>query len=143
MKEAGEAEKAIAISRNQYHGCFPAITVIVDGGWSKCCRKQSYNAKSGVAIIVGLETRKILYLGVRNKYCSMFNKATDGNIPLHHCFRNWDESSSAMETDIILKSFQESEAQHGGPLLLLFAPVLFTLIVGSYVFVFSTLGLGS
>ena len=101
--EAGEAEKAIAISRNQFHGRFPAITVMVDGGWSKRCHKRSYNAKSAVAIIIGLETRKILYLGVRNKYCSICNKATDGNILLHHCFRNWDESSSAMETDIILK----------------------------------------
>jgi len=100
----------IAIYRNQYHGSFPPITVIVDGGWSKCCHKHSYNSKSGVTIIIVLETRKILYLAVRNKYCSICNKATDGNIPLHQCFRNWDESLSAI---IILKRFQESEAQHG------------------------------
>ena len=60
MKEVGEAEKAIAISRNQYHVRFLVITVIVDGGWSKYCHKHSYNATSGVAIIIGLETGKIL-----------------------------------------------------------------------------------
>ena len=87
--------------------------MIVDGGWSKRCHKHSYNAKSGVAIINGLETQKILYLGVRNKYCSIYSKATDGHVPLHQCFWNWDESSSAMEIDIILKGFQESEEQHG------------------------------
>jgi len=63
MKEAEEAAKARF--RNQYHSHFLAITVIVDGGWSKCCHKQSNNAKFGVAIIIGLETRRILYLGVR------------------------------------------------------------------------------
>jgi len=31
MKEAGAAEKAIAISREQYHHGIPPITVIVDG----------------------------------------------------------------------------------------------------------------
>ena len=33
--------------------------------------------------------------------------------PQHTCFRNWDKSSSAMETDIILKGFLQSETQHG------------------------------
>ena len=35
---------------------YPAITVIVDGGWSKRSHKHSYNAKSGVAIIIGKQT---------------------------------------------------------------------------------------
>ena len=52
--------------------------------------------------------QKILYLGVRNKY-----KAAGGTIPQHTCFCNWDESSSAMETDIILKGFLHSEEQRG------------------------------
>ena len=28
------------------------------------------NAKSGVAVIFGLKTKQLLFLGVRNKYCS-------------------------------------------------------------------------
>ena len=30
---------------------------------------NSYNAKSGVGIIVGMETKKLFNVGVRNKYC--------------------------------------------------------------------------
>ena len=49
------------ISRNSFHEGVPAITVIVDGGWSKRSHKHSYIAKSGVGIIVGKETGKILH----------------------------------------------------------------------------------
>ena len=62
MKKAGAKEKAFAISNNQYHRGVPAITVMVDGGWCKRSHKHSYNAKSGVGIIIGKETGKILYL---------------------------------------------------------------------------------
>ena len=41
----------------------------VDGGWSKRSHKHSYNVKSGVAIIIGKETGKLLHIGVRNKFC--------------------------------------------------------------------------
>ena len=67
MKEAGKEEKRLAIERGEYHHGVPAITVYVDGGWSKRSHKHSYNAKSGVAIIIGKATGKLLYLGVRNK----------------------------------------------------------------------------
>ncbi len=64
----GQEEKKLAEQRNDYHNGVPAITVITDGGWSKRSHKHSYNAKSGVAIIIGQETGKILFLGVRNKF---------------------------------------------------------------------------
>ena len=32
MIAAGKEEKQIAIQKNSYHGGYPAITVIVDGG---------------------------------------------------------------------------------------------------------------
>ena len=44
----------------------PSITVIVDVGWSKRAHKHSYNAKSGVRIIIGQLTGKLLHLGVIN-----------------------------------------------------------------------------
>ena len=70
MLEAGREEKQIAIANNSYHGPnqIPAVTVIVDGGWSKRSYRHSYNAKSGVAIIIDKATRKTLHMGVRNKY---------------------------------------------------------------------------
>jgi hypothetical protein len=111
MLEAGKEEKRLAEERREFHDGVPAITVIVDGGWSKRSHKHSYNAKSGVAIIIGKATGKLLYLGVRNKYCS----ACEWNIrrDKHTCFKNWDASSSEMETDIILEGFKEAERVHG------------------------------
>ena len=35
MTLAGKEEKEIAIANNSYHQGVPAVTVIVDGGWSK------------------------------------------------------------------------------------------------------------
>ena len=103
MVKAGREEKRLAEMRKEYYDGVPAITVIVDGGWSKRSHKHSYNAKSGVAIIIGAETRKILYIGVRNKCCASCAR----NIPVENqkCYRNWSESSSQMETDIILEGF--------------------------------------
>lgn len=111
MVEAGKEEKRLAEERGSYHEGVPAITVILDGGWSKRSHKHSYNANSGVAIIVGKETGKLLHIGVRNKFCT----ACARNIPQdkHHCFKNWDASSSEMETDVILEGFIESEKVHG------------------------------
>ena len=111
MAEAGKEEKRLAEERGDYHEGVPAITVIVDGGWSKRSHRHSYNAKSGVGIIVGQATGKLLYIGVRNKYCTA---CTQGVPPDQHtCYKNWDESSSEMEPDIILEGFKQAEQVHG------------------------------
>ena len=111
MIEAGKEEKRLAEERGDYHNGVPAITVVVDGGWSKHSHKHTYNAKSGVGIIIGKCTGKLLHIGVRNKYCT---SCTQG-IPKdkHDCYKNWDESSSQMETDIILEGFRAAEKIHG------------------------------
>ena len=31
----------------------------------------------------------------------------------HDCYKDWDQSSSQMETDILLEGFQQAEATHG------------------------------
>ena len=56
MIDAGKEEKRLAEVRCSCHDGVPAITVTVDGGWCKTSHKHSYNANSGVAIIVGRET---------------------------------------------------------------------------------------
>ena len=58
MKIAGEEERALAIANNSYHQGVPAITVIVDGGWCKRTHRHTYNAKSGVGIIIGNKQAK-------------------------------------------------------------------------------------
>ena len=88
MKEAGKEECKLAIERNEYHEGVPATTVIVDGGWCKRSHRHTYNAKSGVGVIIGFHTHKILYIGVRNKECT----ACTRGIRDHICFKNWNES---------------------------------------------------
>jgi len=111
--EAGKEERQIAID-NCYHkpDHIPAVAVIVDGGWSKRAHRHSYNAKSGVAVIIGKATGKILHMGVRNKYCYICSRHPE-QPPPHKCFHNWEESSSAMESDIIVEGFKISEEKHG------------------------------
>ena len=115
MRQAAEEEKRLAVERGSYHEGTPCITVIVDAGWSKRSHKHSYNAKSGVGIIVGMETKQLLHVGVRNKYCSVCIRAeTEGREPSEHeCYKNCDGASSSMEPDIIVQGFQEAESKYG------------------------------
>ena len=53
---AGQKEKQLAIEQGNYHNGVPAITVVVDAGWSKRSHKHSYNANSGVGVIFGAAT---------------------------------------------------------------------------------------
>ena len=73
--KAGAEEKRLAIERGEFHQGVPSVAVTVDGGWLKRSHKHSYNAKSGMAVIIGNATKKILFMGVRNKYCSVCSVA--------------------------------------------------------------------
>lgn len=57
----------------------------------------------------------MLYLGVRNKYCSICaqneNKSTEPR--QHSCYKNWQGPSTAMEGDIIVEGFKHSITMHG------------------------------
>ena len=115
MAKAGAEEKRIAVEKESFHEGVPAISVICDGGWSKRTHKHTYNAYGGVAVIFGAETQKLLYIGVRNKHCSVCRLAKNQGVDPknHNCFANWKESSQAMEADIILSGFLEAESTHG------------------------------
>ena len=47
---------------------------------TKRSHKQSYNAKSGVAVIFWQKTKKLLFPAVRNKFCSVCKIAARGNL---------------------------------------------------------------
>ncbi|ESO82752.1 hypothetical protein LOTGIDRAFT_155770 [Lottia gigantea] len=115
MFAAGAEEKRLAEERNNYHQGVPAITVVCDGGWSKRSHKHSYNALGGVGIIIGQVTRKLLHIGIRNKYCYTCSLAESRQKDpgQHECFKNWDESSQAMEADVIVEGFMNAEKDHG------------------------------
>ncbi|GBM36619.1 hypothetical protein AVEN_170785-1 [Araneus ventricosus] len=69
----------------------------------------------GSAAIIGARTGKLLYLGMRNKYCATCVWAVRLNIPpkQHKCFKNWSGNSTAMESDIIVEGFCQSLKMYG------------------------------
>ncbi|KAJ8969611.1 hypothetical protein NQ317_001975 [Molorchus minor] len=115
MKEAGEEEKRAALERGDIDVAgVPCITVYLDGGWSKRSYGHTYNAASGVAVIIGKHSGRLLFLGVRNKYCSICARSENvgQDSPQHVCFKNWAGSSAAMEQDIIVEGFNNSLTMH-------------------------------
>ena len=62
MQAAGKAERELAIQQNSYHQGVPAITVVVDDGWSKHTHKHIHNALSAVTVIFGQKTVKLLLI---------------------------------------------------------------------------------
>ena len=111
MHAAAAEEKLIAVARGSYHQGVPAITVICDGGWSKRSHKHSHSATGGVAIIIGKATGKLLHVGVRNKSCYICTAAESKKEEpdAHTCYKNWKESSQAMEADIIIEGFKNAD----------------------------------
>ena len=61
---AGQKEKQLIIEQENYHNGVPAITVVVDDGWSKHSHKYSYNANSGFGVIIGAATKALLFIGI-------------------------------------------------------------------------------
>ncbi|CAG9771359.1 unnamed protein product [Ceutorhynchus assimilis] len=116
IEEAAVEEKEMAIERGDIdENGVPFITVLLDGGWSKRSYGHTYNACSGVAVVIGKISGKLLFVGVRNKYCSICAKYSNKgkDIVGHVCFKNWSGSSSAMEADIIVEAFNSSIDTHG------------------------------
>ena len=106
--EAGKEERNNAEKSNRYFHGVPAITVIADGGWSKRSHKHSYNAKSGIAVIIGQHTKKLLFLRVRNKYCSVCSIAENAGKekPTHQCIKigqlphqQWNQTFLSKDSD--------------------------------------------
>ncbi|KAL6417612.1 hypothetical protein ACFW04_014415 [Cataglyphis niger] len=94
MKLAGEAEKQLAIEKNEVINGIPYITVVADGSWMK----RSHN---------WLPHGKILFVGIRNKFCTLCNVAERNGIEpnVHKCYKNFDRnaSSTSMESDAIVR----------------------------------------
>ena len=84
---ACQKEKQLAIEQGICHNGVPAITVVVDAGWSKRNHKHSYNANSGVGVIYGAATKALLFTGARNKYCSLCAISSRNNVTAQ-CYRS-------------------------------------------------------
>jgi hypothetical protein len=108
-----ELELALKDPNTIYYDNIPGISVTCDGGWGKRSYGHTFNSLSGCAVILGNKTGKILHLGIRNKYCHSCVVSPNKTGEEHTCFKNYEGSSSSMETDIILQGFLESKANHG------------------------------
>ncbi|CAH1104966.1 unnamed protein product [Psylliodes chrysocephalus] len=116
LRKAGEEEATIDQEKGDVDSTgTPYITVIADGAWSKRSYKTNYNALSGLAVIIGKATKKVLFMGVKNKFCIIGLKFETKNedTPQHQCAKNWKGSSTSMESAIILDGFQRSVEMHG------------------------------
>ena len=74
---ASQKEKQLVIEQENYHNGIPAIAVVVDGGWSKRSHKHS---NSGIGVIFGTATNALLFIGIRNKYCSVCAISVRNNV---------------------------------------------------------------
>lgn len=116
MIQAGKEEKILAIRNGDVSlDGTPYITVVVDGGWSHRSFGHRYTSTSGVACVIGLRTKKLLYVGVRNKYCYTCEYRKRNNIAERHdiCYKNWNGTSPGMESDMIVEAFSSSMDIHG------------------------------
>ena len=117
MKMAGEAEKQLALERNDVIDGIPYITVVADGSWMKRSYGTAYNSLSGIGAIIGYYTKQLLFVGIRNKLCAKceFYKQKGIEPIVHKCFKNHDRnaSSTSMESDAIAEGFKCSLEMHG------------------------------
>jgi hypothetical protein len=112
MHQAGKDEVAYAVENGHVgQDGVPEIMVVADGAWCKRSYKTNYDAHSGVACIIGFHTKKILFLGVKNKYCVVC--ARYGPEKVHICFKNWEGTSTSMEINLIVEGFKLSMQLHG------------------------------
>jgi hypothetical protein len=115
LEIAGKEEARLAIEAGMVNEQgIPIITVLADGAWSKRSYKTNYNALSGVACIIGYRTKKILFIGVKNKYCCICDRdqRLGSEKTEHVCFKNWSSTSTSMESNIIVEGFKKSLDMH-------------------------------
>lgn len=118
MREAVEEEIAEAIKRgNLDENGIPLLTVVADCAWSHRSYGHGYKSLAGVAAICGYYSKKVLWIGHRNKFCAICVKYTNKNDPIPEhmfkCNRNYEGPSTGMEADIIVDGFKKSMELYG------------------------------
>lgn len=114
MSRALEEERQIAIQEGRIdEDGYGHITVECDGGYCKRSYGTQYNAASCCGITVAEETGKVVRQEVMNKNCSLCANATKTGIPIEHkCYKNFEGPSSNMESEAVVKGFDET-LEHG------------------------------
>ncbi|KAF4524184.1 hypothetical protein B566_EDAN011017, partial [Ephemera danica] len=95
---------------------YQSQTVTLSPYWEKAAllERKNTNERRRVAAIIGMRTGKCVFIGVRNKCCCICARASNkGQNPIEHlCYKNWDSSSTAMESDIVVQGLLISEVKH-------------------------------
>lgn len=79
----------------------PKVFVSYDMGWQKRSSGRRYDSHSGHAAVVGVNTRKPIWLAVMSKLCNicLFGEAS---VDAHDCTRNFEGSSGSMEPSALV-----------------------------------------
>jgi hypothetical protein len=113
IKQNGILEREEAVRRGDVVNEVPQISVYVDGAYAKE-NKGRYDSRSGVVAIFGKFTKKLLYLGIRNKSCSVCDRTKKGVKPnAHKCYKSKPQYTKDMESDLTIIGFQLSFKTHG------------------------------
>ena len=91
--EALEDEKQIAQQKSRVDDSGNVhITAVGDGSWSKRSYGKFFSSLSGCAILIGSETKKVIYFDIKSKYCDICKMAQARVCPVreHVCNRNFD-----------------------------------------------------
>lgn len=92
LSEAAKEEYDLAIKEGRVNSDgIPIIDVTADGCYGKRSYKKNYSSLSGAAAIIGKRTNKILFLGIKNKYCHICSVSqSKGMEPKDHvCYKNY------------------------------------------------------
>lgn len=84
----------------------------LDGSWGQRSNGHRYNSASGCAAIIGIRSKKVCFVGCRNKRCIACNlniRRAKKNLKIqnHKCYRNYKGASGGMEPNIIIDGFQK------------------------------------
>ena len=98
----------------------PLLSVVTDACFSKRTYGigSSYSSLSAAGTIIALDTGKVIWSSVANKYCRICshhekNKSQEEFVPPHECNRNFVGPSTAMEAHLIVEGFKQSENFYG------------------------------
>ena len=110
-------EEALEFLESPENLCTPSVAkcanlcLAYDMMWQRRSTGKAYNSLSGLGVLVGSQTNKIVEYGVRQKDCRKctFYKNKSLPVPEHTCYKNFDLSAKAMEADLCVELVKKVE----------------------------------
>ena len=88
------------------------ITASYDMGWQRRSSGRAYNSRSGVGVLIGKESGKLLAYSSRISNCKQCEvNETKKKTKVHDCRLNWQGSSKAMEGDVAVELVKSVESE--------------------------------